>query len=77
MFICIQRAEERVIAHNQLEEKCIRYVIFNILSSSWIKEPLAYVSSCHFNLAKQERKKNHSMMIMLMMLGTLRNRKAE
>ena len=57
MFICIQRAEERVIAHNQLEEKSIRYFIFNILSSSWIRKTLAYVSSCHFNIAKQERKK--------------------
>ena len=77
MFICIQRAEERVIAHNQLAEKCIRYVIFNILSSSWIKKKLAYVSSCHFNLAKQKRKKKHAMMIMVMILATLRNRTAE
>ena len=57
MFICVQRAEERVIVHNQLAEKCIRYVIFNILSSSWIKKKLAYASNCHFNLAKQKRKK--------------------
>ena len=76
MFICIQRTEERVIAHNQLEEKSIRNVIFNVLSSSWIRKTLAYVSSCHFNMAKLKRKKN-AMMIMVMMLGTLRNRTAE
>ena len=58
-------------------KKSIRYVIFNILSSSWIRKTLAYVSSCHFNIAKQERKKEHAMMIMVMILGTLRNRTAE